>query len=69
MPTMVPLKDSTAPEITIKYVCSECAWVYYIQNPKVGNVDLHEHKTALAWYAKHSCSNFPYPVGTVKRTV
>jgi hypothetical protein len=60
MPTMVGLKDSKHPEITIKYVCTDCAWVYYIENPKVGSVAAHEHKTALAWYAKHRCSDFPY---------
>jgi hypothetical protein len=55
MPTMVGLKDSKDPEITIKYVCTDCAWVYYIENPKIGSVAAHEHKTALAWYLKHSC--------------
>jgi hypothetical protein len=24
----------SSPEITIKYVCTDCAWAYYIENPR-----------------------------------
>jgi hypothetical protein len=59
MPTMVPQQSLTDPVITLKFVCTDCAWVFHIKNLRVGTVDEEEQATAAQWYQQHRCEDFP----------
>ena len=44
---------------TAQFRCTECDWVFYIQNPMLESVPVQERRKATAWFNLHSCSEFP----------
>ena len=47
---------------TVQFRCTECAWVFHIQNPLRVGVPIEERWKANGWFALHNCSDFPVRV-------